>query len=407
MIDIFDFFENYDMPVLAADLNSGETIYMNKSAASCAVCSINLTEAEKAALVPERFLHRSFFSKPLGRTVEAETTLIISNGKTLVFEIQSTSSSWAESAFCTSMQEEDPCRTPLVMLKKAGAVLNAEKMYICEKNDPDRFTCSCECTCECCAHTQELSQEASAYLYNIFPETDCIVIDDINAPEAADKQLCGILSKCDIHSFAAAPIFEGEAMTGICCAENFPENMQKNAAEILRRTTFFLGICIKWSRLFSDLKKMSLTDRLTGIGNRHAMDILEASLKTSLPLGLVFCDISGLKRINDTLGHCAGDEYIINACNIMKKLFCREELFRIGGDELLAVLMNTNEAEVLEKEAALKSELEAASIAMAVGSSFGTADSSGMNKLLLEAETKMYKDKTAYYIRTGRERRRY
>ena len=90
----------------------------------------------------------------------------------------------------------------------------------------------------------------------------------------------------------------------------------------------------------------------------------------------------------------------------MKKIFRTEELFRIGGDELLAILKNTSETEVLEKTAALKSELEASSIAMAVGSSFGTADNSSMNKLLLEAETKMYKDKTAYYIRTGRERRR-
>lgn len=406
MNDIFAFFENFDMPVLAADFNSGETVYMNRSAASLAECSISLTETEKSALACGTFLHRTFFSKPLGRTAEAETTLVEQNGRTLIFEIQNTAASaWAENAFCAAMQAEDPNRAPNIMLEKTGTSLKAERIYVCEKTSPDRFIRSCEWTAPNAAHSKEPSQIACAYLYNSFPQTDCIIVSE-NTAETADKKLCDILSERDVRSFAAIPLFEGEALTGFCCAENFPEEMCKNAAEILRRAAFFIGVCIKWSRLFADLKKMSLTDRLTGIGNRHAMNILEASLKTPTPLGLVFCDISGLKQINDTLGHCAGDDYIISACEIMKKIFRTEELFRIGGDELLAILTNTSETEILEKTAALKSELEASSIAMAVGSSFGTADNNSMNKLLLEAETKMYKDKTAYYIRTGRERRR-
>ena len=91
----------------------------------------------------------------------------------------------------------------------------------------------------------------------------------------------------------------------------------------------------------------------------------------------------------------------------MKRIFPSEKLFRIGGDELLAVLTDTSEAEVNEKTAALKSELERSSIAMAVGSAFGITDGGGMGRLLLEAETKMYCDKTDYYRRSGRERRRY
>ncbi|MGN0552837.1 MAG: diguanylate cyclase domain-containing protein, partial [Oscillospiraceae bacterium] len=316
MNDIFAFFENFDMPVLAADQKSGKTVYINKAAAFLTDNSIILTEAEKNELKLGEFLHRTFFSKPLGRTIETETTLIILDGKTLVFEIQNLSaSSWADSAFCAAMQAEEPSHAPHIMLEKAGNALKAERMYICEKTAPDSFVRSCEWTAPNAVRSRKLPLRFCTYLYNELSHIDCIVIDSKNA---AETTLCDFLSEREIHSFAAIPLFEGEKVNGFCCAENFPDEMCKSAVETLRQAAFFIGICIKWSRLFADLKKMSLTDQLTGIGNRHAMNTLESGLKTPTPLGIVFCDISGLKQINDTLGHCAGDDYIISACEIMK-----------------------------------------------------------------------------------------
>ncbi len=307
------------------------------------------------------------------------------------------------------MQAEKPDDSPRIMLKKACEALNAERIFLYEKCGESGYVLSCEYSVNG-SLVSELSQEICAQTAAVLSSEKRLVIVNSGFAERYGQPLSDILSARGIHSFAAVPVYDGEDICGFCCAENFPVCVCGKTSEALEAfcsAGVFIGSCIKWGKLFDGLKKMGLTDNLTGIGNRHAMNMLEAELKEPAPLGLVFCDISGLKHINDTLGHCAGDEYIQNACEIMKRLFPSEKLFRIGGDELLAVLTNTSEAEVDEKTAALKSELERSSIAMAVGSAFGITDGGGMGRLLLEAETKMYRDKTDYYRRSGRERRRY
>ena len=420
---ILDFFENFDMPCAAAELSGGRTVYMNKKARKTLTdeYKISLDESEKALLRHGEFLRRTIKVEATETAAEVQTTLIESDGKTLVFEIQTAltspadgssshdSANWASCAFCCAMQAKKPDDSPRIMLKKACEALNAERIFLYEKCGESGYVLSCEYSVNG-SLVSELSQEICAQTAAVLSSEKRLVIVNSGFAERYGQPLSDILSARGIHSFAAVPVYDGEDICGFCCAENFPVCVCGKTSEALEAfcsAGVFIGSCIKWGKLFDGLKKMGLTDNLTGIGNRHAMNMLEAELKGPAPLGLVFCDISGLKHINDTLGHCAGDEYIQNACEIMKRLFPSEKLFRIGGDELLAVLTNTSEAEVDEKTAALKSELERSSIAMAVGSAFGITDGGGMGRLLLEAETKMYRDKTDYYRRSGRERRRY
>ena len=84
-------------------------------------------------------------------------------------------------------------------------------------------------------------------------------------------------------------------------------------------------------------------DELTGIRNRHAYLEYVAHLKQQLERGeitdyaIVVFDVNGLKRINDTLGHQAGDRYIREACSIICNIFKKSPVFRIGGDEFVTV----------------------------------------------------------------------
>jgi len=55
-------------------------------------------------------------------------------------------------------------------------------------------------------------------------------------------------------------------------------------------------------------------------------------------LGVIVCDVNGLKRINDTLGHQAGDAYIRSACDLLCEFFKHSPVFRIGGDEFVVFL---------------------------------------------------------------------
>lgn len=86
----------------------------------------------------------------------------------------------------------------------------------------------------------------------------------------------------------------------------------------------------------------SQTDELTGFYNRRAYeeDLRDTEGISSAPnFVYVSLDVNGLKIVNDSLGHAAGDELIIGACNCMRRaLGSYGKLYRTGGDEFVALL---------------------------------------------------------------------
>lgn len=86
-------------------------------------------------------------------------------------------------------------------------------------------------------------------------------------------------------------------------------------------------------------------DSLTGARNatayREFLDSIQKSIDRGAghsPFAIVVCDVNGLKYINDYKGHSAGDEYIRSACRMICSAFSHSPVFRIGGDEFVAVL---------------------------------------------------------------------
>ncbi len=85
-------------------------------------------------------------------------------------------------------------------------------------------------------------------------------------------------------------------------------------------------------------------DGLTGVKSKHAYLEVESVLDEKISegslreLAIVVCDVNGLKVINDTLGHKAGDEYIRKACRMICDIFAHSPVYRVGGDEFVVVL---------------------------------------------------------------------
>ena len=92
------------------------------------------------------------------------------------------------------------------------------------------------------------------------------------------------------------------------------------------------------------LQDIANTDPLTGVKNKRAYVEHERlindmiSKKKAEPFALVVCDVNGLKHVNDTYGHKAGDEYIRAASDLICELFQHSPVFRMGGDEFTVFL---------------------------------------------------------------------
>ena len=92
-------------------------------------------------------------------------------------------------------------------------------------------------------------------------------------------------------------------------------------------------------------KNMANTDSLTGVRNKHAYMETESLLNSRIregtidKLALVACDINGLKYVNDTKGHAAGDLLIQEASALICDVFSHGSVYRTGGDEFVVLLL--------------------------------------------------------------------
>ena len=97
-----------------------------------------------------------------------------------------------------------------------------------------------------------------------------------------------------------------------------------------------------------EIRRLAYTDPLTGLGNRLALsESLESRLLTlqasSGELALLFIDLDDIKRVNDTLGHPAGDEVLVDVASRLAAVCAEQapdgtELARFGGDEFVVLL---------------------------------------------------------------------
>ncbi len=80
-------------------------------------------------------------------------------------------------------------------------------------------------------------------------------------------------------------------------------------------------------------------DALTGVKNRNAYRVYEERLNAQIEMNrapdfaIMILDVNDLKKVNDTEGHKAGDQYLRDACKIICNIFKRSPVFRVGGDE--------------------------------------------------------------------------
>ena len=139
----------------------------------------------------------------------------------------------------------------------------------------------------------------------------------------------------------------------------------------------------------------SLTDPLTGVGNRRAWDrLLDAEearcRRYGSPASLVSIDLDELKLVNDADGHVAGDRLLCRAAEVIGSTKrAADVVARLGGDEfgVLAVECDEDAAAVLAER--IRHALEAAGVRASVGHATRRA-SAGLSEAWVEADSRMY-----------------
>lgn len=158
-------------------------------------------------------------------------------------------------------------------------------------------------------------------------------------------------------------------------------------------------------KLFEEREKLIYRDGLTGLYNRMYFNNVEEILKDAkLPQAFIISDLNGLKHVNDTYGHAAGDLYITNYAQAIQAAFPKGIHIRMGGDEFLIVISEASPEKIEKgikliddicKNAGVQWKGETISPHAAFGWALRTEENQAVDTLVAEADAMMYQHKAS------------
>ncbi len=169
-----------------------------------------------------------------------------------------------------------------------------------------------------------------------------------------------------------------------------------------------------------DAHDLAYTDSLTGASNRNAYVENLKKLNKSISEGkahftLAVFDINGLKNANDTFGHEHGDLLIITASEVLRDVIGTDNLFRIGGDEFVAIVDESQEgmqieelfqkidSRIHEKNRSITELSSKAPLSLSKGAAcFIKTDDFDVRTVFRRADEAMYADKASFYKKHDR-----
>ena len=161
-----------------------------------------------------------------------------------------------------------------------------------------------------------------------------------------------------------------------------------------------------------ELAMQALTDALTGLGNRRALELdlageCSRADRHHYPLAVVSLDLDGLKAINDTHGHHRGDEYLQTFAAALRQHFrTGDRPYRLGGDEFVVLLPHAHATGKRSILAHIRNAIARVRQAgfqnanVSAGVAFYPIDTTEIHQLLELADQRMYRQKIEHHATT-------
>ena len=210
------------------------------------------------------------------------------------------------------------------------------------------------------------------------------------------------LTGAGAHNIVLFPLKSGNRLLGFMWAINFDASRSIKIKETLEVTTFILGSELGNYLLLDRLKLLSSKDMLTGVMNRNEMNnyvemLSRGEKNAGSPVAVLFSDLNGLKRINDSKGHSEGDRLLVNAAKVIRKVFDEKEIFRAGGDEFTVIALDITAEELHKRMEKIREECKAyPGLSFALGGCF-EKECRNIRMALRIADERMYEDKRHFY----------
>ncbi len=400
---------------------------LHKSTVPCAFC--NNSDLEEGV-----FCKRYYYNPVFEKYVYAYNTKVLHNGRACRVELAIDVSNHDErhsiaqkhqdleklinEAVALALEEPTPSGSINCLLEHLGRMIRGERTYIFEMDADGSIYNSYEWTAQGIPSKKEnlghIPAEKWRPWISVFNHQKEVVLSDISSIREHNEALYSYMKQQGIRSLVVVPIYSlNNQQIGFFGVDNPAVELIDTTAGLLRIMGKFVDGALRRRDMVKKLHDMSYLDQQTRLGNRYALQHYMQHIldRGERDLGVIFCDITGLKRVNDTLGHAEGDALIVRASTAIRNTFPDFGLFRYGGDEFLVVCPDVKEADLAQQVSLLKQEAKVQSVNIAVGVSFGhiptNSSKESVERLISMAETQMYQDKSEYYRTSGMDRRRH
>jgi diguanylate cyclase (GGDEF)-like protein len=227
---------------------------------------------------------------------------------------------------------------------------------------------------------------------------DVLIVPDATRDERfRDHPL--VVDLPEIRFYAGCPVRapDGSALGTLCVIDHEPREVRDEDAGVLKDLARMLE---------QDLESLSLAtlDELTGLTNRRGFDAIAAHTiamcrRVGEPATLLYFDLDEFKRVNDTLGHAAGDRVLRTFARQLSANFRDSDVVaRVGGDEFCVLLTSATTEDVERPLSLLRGRLETREgeplVSFSVGvAPYDPARHQNVQALVEEADLLMYRQK--------------
>ena len=432
VMEICKFYEEMNEIVYAADMDSSELVYMNRRARQIyGIGSLEelkgkkcyelfygtqdpCTQCNDKKLKPGCFVEEMHYHPILKKRFARKMTMLEENGRRYRMEITVDLSAWEKwgkeyeanaimvnEGLRVSLAAHTPEESIMNLLGYLGRTLLSERIYIFEEVKKGTY----DNTYEWCAegvtpqreNLQKVPFDVVAAWYQKFCEDENIIIRDVEGIRETEPLVYKYLKPQNVRSVIVSPLVSEGKVIGFYGVDNPPERFLGSIAALFQILGNFMVSLLHRRNHVKRLEDVCFLDQLTGINNRHAMNKYVTVLRPEDSIGILFCDVTGLKRTNDTLGHQEGDKLLMRASECLKSGFGDYALFRVGGDEFLVLCAGIGEEEFQKRIRCVRVEMEKRKVNMAVGDVWRCDCREDIDRLITKADDLMYADKREWY----------
>ncbi len=235
------------------------------------------------------------------------------------------------------------------------------------------------------------------------------MMKEIDQLDAATDKINDTILKTSIKKLDFLPQSESALLQTLADGE---KNRQSSFDDEYEEVTSNLqAVCKKLDKYVkfvdSNMYKDNLTNTLNKAAYKNAIHALDADIKESNPLfSVAFFDLIGLNSINAHYGFEAGDELMFHSARLLKKVFGNDNIFRVAGDEFIAIMKDKGVLDMEDLFAELDKELKEFNSSKKVAHGLGISKGANTYKpeehdsyrhVFMVARENMKKDKELYY----------